>query len=59
MSKIEHDLHVLHGQQREGVGLPVYPPTSTVQYSEPIARVNFIASHSPAEEVVGWKKYTG
>jgi hypothetical protein len=53
MSKIEHNLHELHGQQREGVGLPVDPPMSTVQYSEPIARVNFVASHSPAKEAVG------
>jgi hypothetical protein len=43
---------MLHGQQREGVGLPVDPTTSTVQHAEPIARVNFVASHSPAAEAV-------
>ncbi|KDR07730.1 26S proteasome non-ATPase regulatory subunit 9 [Zootermopsis nevadensis] len=50
MLKIEQNLHILHGQQREGVGLPVDPSTSAVQHTEPIARVNFVAPHSPAEE---------
>lgn len=52
MLKIEQNLHELHGQQREGVGLPVDPATSAVKHTEPIARVNFVASHSPAEEAV-------
>jgi len=52
MGRIEEGLHMLHGQQREGIGLPVDPTTSAAQHTEPIARVNFVASHSPAEEAV-------
>jgi hypothetical protein len=52
MLKIEQQLHVLHAQQREGVGLPVDPAMSADQHTEPIARVNFVASLSPAEEAV-------
>jgi len=50
MLKIEKDLHVLHGQQREGVGLPADPTTTSVPHNEPIAKVDFVASHSPADE---------
>jgi len=52
MLKIEEDLHELHGQQREGVGLPAEPTTASVQHPEPIAKVDFVASHSPADEAV-------
>lgn len=52
MLKIEQGLHLLHGQQREGLGLPVDPTAAAVQHTEPIARVNFVASHSPAAEAV-------
>jgi hypothetical protein len=52
MLKIEQDLHMLHGQQREGVGLPANPATTAAQHTEPIAKVNFVASQSPADEAV-------
>lgn len=50
MLKIEQDLHMLHGQQREGVGLPAVPTTTAVQHTDPIAKVNFVVSQSPADE---------
>lgn len=43
---------MLHGQQREGVGLPADPAMTAVQHTEPIAKVDFVASHSPADEAV-------
>jgi hypothetical protein len=56
MLKIEQGLHTLHGQQREGLGLPVDPTTAPVQHTEPVARVNFVASHSPAAEAVSFQE---
>jgi hypothetical protein len=50
--KIEKDLHMLHGQQREGVGLPSDPTMTMVRHTEPIAKVDFVAPHSPADEAV-------
>ena len=52
MLKTEKDLHMLHRQQREGVGLPADPTTTSVQHTEPIAKVDFVAPHSPADEAV-------
>ncbi|KAJ4425797.1 hypothetical protein ANN_27422 [Periplaneta americana] len=50
MTHIEQGLHMLHAQQREGVGLPADPPRTVIRHTEPIARVNFVAQNSPAEE---------
>ena len=52
MKSIEKGLHELHGQQREGIGLPADVPSASIQHAEPIARVNFVAENSPAEEAV-------
>ncbi|KAJ9579558.1 hypothetical protein L9F63_004743 [Diploptera punctata] len=51
MKIIEKGLHTLHGQQREGIGLPADVPSVSIQHTVPIARINFVAANSPAEEV--------
>jgi hypothetical protein len=52
MLKTGQDLHILHGQQSEGVGLLVDPATTAVQHTEPIAKVNFVTSRLPADKAV-------
>ncbi|XP_046402324.1 26S proteasome non-ATPase regulatory subunit 9 [Ischnura elegans] len=52
MQRIEHGLHHLHAQQREGIGMDIESPEPRVEVVEmtPIVRVNLVTPNSPASD---------